>query len=194
MSWILLVVVALIVLFVVFLWMTYNGLVTSKTRVDESWAGIDVQLKRRSSLIPNLVETVKGYASHESQLFEKVTAARSALMSAGSPQQKAEADNMLSGTLKSLFAVSENYPELKANENFLGLQRDLSDTEDKIAYARQFYNGNVRDFNIKIKVFPNVLLAGMFGFKAAEFYEAEENARQDIDVNFTQQATQAPQS
>jgi LemA protein len=177
--------VIIIILLVAFLWFTYNALVTSKTRVDESWAGIDVQLKRRSSLIPNLVEAVKGYASHEKEVFEKVTAARSALMQAGSPHEKAEADNMLSGTLKSLFAVSENYPELKANENFLSLQRDLSDTEDKIAYARQFYNGNVRDYNIKTKVFPNVLLANMFGFKAAEFYEAEEAAKQDVPVSFT---------
>ncbi len=177
--------VALIVLLVVFLWFTYNSLVTRKTRVDESWAGIDVQLKRRSSLIPNLVETVKGYAKHEKEVFEKVTEARSSLMSAESPKQKAEADNMLSGTLKSLFAVSENYPELKANENFLSLQRDLSDTEDKIAYARQFYNSNVRDYNIQTKVFPNVLLANMFGFKPAEFYEAENEARQDVSVSFS---------
>lgn len=177
--------IIIVALLIVFLWFTYNSLVTRKTRVDESWAGIDVQLKRRSSLIPNLVETVKGYASHEKEVFEKVTSARSALMQAESPHDKAQADNMLSGTLKSLFAVSENYPELKANENFLSLQRDLSDTEDKIAYARQFYNGNVRDYNIQTKVFPNVLLAGMFGFKPAEFYEAEESAKQDVSVSFT---------
>jgi LemA protein len=177
--------VIIVVLLVVFLWFTYNSLVNRKTRVDESWAGIDVQLKRRSSLIPNLVETVKGYAAHEKEVFERVTEARASLMNAGSPKEKAEADNMLSGTLKSLFAVSENYPELKANENFLGLQRDLSDTEDKIAYARQFYNSNVRDYNIKTKVFPNVLLANMFGFKSAEFYEAENEARQDVSVSFS---------
>jgi LemA protein len=177
--------VGLLVLLIAFLWLTYNSLVTSKTRVDESWAGIDVQLKRRSSLIPNLVETVKGYASHEKEVFEQVTAARSSLMQAESPHEKAAADNMLSGTLKSLFAVSENYPELKANENFLSLQRDLSDTEDKIAYARQFYNGNVRDYNIKTRTFPNVLLAGMFGFNPAEFYEAEESAKDDVSVSFT---------
>lgn len=177
--------VGLIVLVVAFLWLTYNALVTSKTRVEESWAGIDVQLKRRSSLIPNLVETVKGYASHEKEVFEQVTAARSSLMQAETPQQKAAADNMLSDTLKSLFAVSENYPELKANENFLSLQRDLTDTEDKIAFARQFYNGNVRDYNIKTRTFPNVLLAGMFGFAPAEFYEAEEASKEDVSVSFT---------
>jgi LemA protein len=178
--------IVLIVLLVAFLWFTYNSLVNRKTRVDESWAGIDVQLKRRSSLIPNLVETVKGYAAHEKEVLEHVTAARTALMNAETPHAKAEADNMLSGTLKTLFAVSENYPQLKANENFLSLQRDLSDTEDKIAYARQFYNGNVRDYNIQTKVFPNVLLAGMFGFRPAEFYEAEAGARDDINVSFGQ--------
>jgi LemA protein len=188
----LLIPLVLVVIVVGFLWFTYNSLVTRKTRVDESWAGIDVQLKRRSSLIPNLVETVKGYASHEKDVFEKVTAARSALMQAGSPGEKAQADNALSGTLKSLFAVSEAYPELKANENFLGLQKDLSDTEDKIAYARQFYNANVRDYNVQTRVFPNVLLAGMFGFTAAEFYEAEESARQDVSVSFNQTTPSTP--
>lgn len=181
--------IAVIAIIILFLWFTYNSLVTRKTRVDESWAGIDVQLKRRSSLIPNLVETVKGYAAHEKDVFEQVTAARASLMNAGSPGQKAAADNALSGTLKSLFAVAESYPELKANENFLGLQRDLSDTEDKIAYARQFYNANVRDYNIATRVFPNVLLANMFGFKPAEFYEAEEAARQDVNVSFNPPAT-----
>ena len=181
--------IAVVAIVILFLWFTYNSLVTHKTRVDESWAGIDVQLKRRSSLIPNLVETVKGYASHEKEVFEQVTAARASLMNAGSPGQKAAADNALSGTLKSLFAVAENYPELKANENFLSLQRDLSDTEDKIAYARQFYNANVRDYNIATRVFPNVLLANMFGFKPAEFYEAEEAARQDVNVSFNPPAT-----
>lgn len=181
---ILLVVGALILLVVVFLWITYNSLVTLKARVDESWSGIDVQLKRRSSLIPNLVETVKGYASHEKELFKQVTEARSSLMDAGTPSEKAAADNVLSGTLKSLFAVSEAYPDLKANENFLSLQRDLSDTEDKIAYARQFYNSNAMEFNVKTKVFPNVLVANTFGFREVEFYEADAGDRQDVDVSF----------
>ena len=173
-----------IILIAVFLWATYNSLVTLKTRVEESWSGIDVQLKRRSSLIPNLIETVKGYAAHEKEVFQKVTEARAALMSAGTPKEKAVADNALTGTLKSLFAVAENYPELKANENFVKLQEELTDTEDKIAYARQFYNTNVMEFNVKIKVFPNVLIAGTFGFKAEEFFEAEEGEREEVKVDF----------
>lgn len=173
-----------IVVVAIFLWATYNSLVTLRTRVEESWSGIDVQLKRRSSLIPNLVETVKGYAAHEKEVFQKVTEARAALMQAGSPQQKAVADNMLTGTLKSLFAVAENYPELKANENFKKLQEELTDTEDKIAYSRQFYNTNVMEYNVKLRVFPNVLIAGMFGFRSEEFFEAEEEAREEVKVAF----------
>jgi LemA protein len=180
----LLVVGGLIVLVVAFLWLTYNSLVTLKARVDESWSGIDVQLKRRSSLIPNLIETVKGYAAHEKEVFERVTEARSALLHAGGPAAKAAADNMLTDSLKSLFAVSEAYPELKANENFMSLQRDLSDTEDKIAYARQFYNSNVMNYNVKTRVFPNVLVAGAFGFKESEFYEALEADREEVQVSF----------
>jgi LemA protein len=159
-------------------------LVGLKARVAESWSGIDVQLKRRSSLIPNLVETVKGYAGHEKDVLTQVTEARAALVQAGSPKEKAEADTMLTGALKSLFAVSEAYPDLKANENFMSLQRDLTDTEDKIAYARQYYNGNVREFNVKIQVFPNVIIANSLGFQPAEFFEAEADSRQDISVNF----------
>lgn len=188
----LLVIGGIIILVVAFLWITYNSLVTLKARVDESWSGIDVQLKRRASLIPNLVETVKGYASHEDKVLRQVTEARSALMDAGTPAKKAEADNMLSGTLKSLFAVSEAYPDLKANENFVSLQRDLTDTEDKIAYARQFYNANVMQFNIKIKVFPNVLIARSFGFTEEEFFEAEAESREDVNVSF--KAEEAVQS
>src|SRR5690606_37725399 len=137
-----------------------------------------------SSLIPNLVESVKGYASHESDVFKQVTEARSALMSAETPHQKAEADNALSGTLKSLFAVAEAYPELKANENFLGLQRDLSDTEDKIAYSRQFYNSNVTQYNTKTRIFPSVVVANLFNFKPAEFFETDEAGRQEVSVSF----------
>ncbi|HNT30335.1 MAG TPA: LemA family protein [bacterium] len=170
---------------VVFLWLTYNGLVTARMRVKEAWAGIDVQLKRRFDLIPNLVETVKGYASHEKTVFENVTKARTAAMAGGSVAEQAEANNMLTGALKSLFAVAEAYPDLKAQANFQQLQSELSDTEDKIAYARQFYNTNVLDYNTKIQVFPTVLIAGMFGFKAEEFFEAEEAAREAVKVSFS---------
>ncbi|MFN0093966.1 MAG: LemA family protein [Dehalococcoidia bacterium] len=183
----LIVIIAVVVLIVGFLWATYNGLVAARIRVREAWAGIDVQLKRRSSLIPNLVETVKGYAAHERETLEAVVNARSGLetaMRSGSAAQAAQADNMLTQTLRSLFAVVEAYPDLKANQNFLELQRELTDTEDKIAYARQFYNANVSNYNTKIAVFPNVILAGMFGFQPSEFYEAEEAARADVTVSF----------
>lgn len=176
--------IGLIVIIVLFFWFTYNKLVTLKLRVEESWAQIDVQLKRRSSLIPNLVETVKGYAAHEKAVFENVTEARSRLMSAETPGQKAEADNMLTGALKSLFAVAEAYPELKASENFGKLQEELSDTEDKIAYARQFYNQNVMEYNLRLKVFPDVVVANLFGFKAEEFFQAGEGERADVKVDF----------
>jgi len=173
-----------IVLIGIFLWALYNGLVTAKVRVEESWSGIDVQLKRRSSLIPNLVEAVKGYAKHEKEVFENVTKARSALLGAKGAKEAAQADNMLSGALKTLFAVAEAYPALRASENFKQLQEELSDTESKIAYARQFYNSNVMDFNTKIRVFPNVLLAGPLGFKPAEFFEAEEEEKKEVEVKF----------
>ncbi len=176
--------IGFIVLVGVYLFWLYNSLVRFKTRVEEAWSQIDVQLKRRVDLIPNLVETVKGYAKHEKGLFENVTKARSALLAAKTVKESGEADNMLTGALKSLFAVAENYPELKASENFKGLQSDLTDTEDKIAYARQFYNGNVRDFNITIKSFPNVLLASVLGFKEAEFFEAEAGEREKPTVKF----------
>jgi LemA protein len=158
--------------------------VTTKTRVDESWSGIDVQLKRRTDLIPNLVEAVKGYAAHEKSVFENVTKARSALMGATSPAAAAEANNQLTAALKTLFAVAENYPDLKASQNFLDLQQQLADTEDKVAYARQFYNTNVLDFNVKIKVFPNVLLAGPLGFCQAEFFKATEEEKEEAKVKF----------
>lgn len=177
-------VVAIVLVVVFFVWATYNGLIRARIRVREAWAGIDVQLKRRSSLIPNLVETVKGYAAHEREVFENVTRARAGLMNAQGPAAAAQADNILTQALGRLFAVAEAYPDLKANQNFLELQRELTDTEDKIAYARQFYNSNVGNYNEKIAVFPNVLLAGMFGFKPEEFYEAEETARADVTVSF----------
>lgn len=182
---IILVIVAVVVVLGFILVGLYNGLVQSRLRVKEAWSGIDVQLKRRASLIPNLVETVKGYATHEREVFENVTRARAMLQQAGTPGQAAEANNMLTQTLRSLFAVAEAYPDLKANQNFLELQRELSDTEDKIAYARQFYNTNVLSYNTKTATFPSVIFANMFGFKPEEFFEAEEEARQDVKVSFS---------
>jgi LemA protein len=158
--------------------------VQGRLHCKEAYSGIDVQLKRRASLIPNLVETVKGYAAHEKGTFENVTRARAMLQQAGSPAQAAEANNMLTQTLRSLFAVAENYPDLKANQNFLELQRELSDIEEKIAYARQFYNSNVLSYNAKTATFPSVIFANMFSFKPEEFFEAEEEARQDVKVSF----------
>lgn len=153
----------------------YNGLVRSKVRVDEAWSDITVQLKRRADLIPNLVETVKGYAKHEEGVFTKVTEARSALLGAGSDvKATAQAENMLAGALKSVFAVAEAYPELKASENFKELQAELVDTEDKIQASRRFYNGAVRDLNTKVSVFPTVIFARMLGFSQREFFELEE--------------------
>ena len=169
----------------IFLLMTYNGLIRSRVRTNEAWAGIDVQLKRRASLIPNLVETVKGYAAHESDVLEEVTRARAMLEQAGGAAQAAQADNVLTGALRSLFAVSENYPQLVANQGFLDLQKELSDLEEKIAFARQFYNRNVMDFNTRIQVFPNVIIANMFNFERFEFFEAEEATREDVQVSFS---------
>lgn len=164
----------------------YNGLVRLKNRVDEAWSDIDVQLKRRHDLIPNLVNTVKGYAAHEKEVFEKVTQARANAISAGSgsTEGKMQAENMLSGALKSLFAVAEAYPDLKANQNFLELQRELTDTEDKIMAARRFYNGNVRDFNTKLQVFPTNLMASTLGFTKREFFEAAESEKENVKVEF----------
>ncbi|HBI33932.1 MAG TPA: hypothetical protein DEA43_04050 [Candidatus Moranbacteria bacterium] len=181
---ILLIALVVLGLFLVFGIGIYNSLVTLKNRVDEAWSDIDVQLKRRYDLIPNLINTVKGYATHEKELFERVTAARTAAMSAGSPAEKQDAENMLSGTLKSLFAVSENYPDLKANQNFLELQRELTDTEDKIQASRRFYNGNVRDFNIKIETFPSNIVAGMLNFTKREFFAADEAEKENVKVQF----------
>ena len=181
---ILLIILALIVLVVAFVWGLYNSLVRSRMRVDESWSGIDVQLKRRSSLIPNLVETVRGYAQHEREVFENVTRARTALMGATDARSAADANNQLTTALKTLFAVAEAYPQLRASENFQSLQNELSDIEAKIAYARQFYNSNVLEYNTKIHVFPNVLLASGFGFLPRDFFAATEEERADVRVSF----------
>lgn len=174
-------IVLLIALWIVF---AYNGLVSLRNRTKEAWSDIDVQLKRRYNLIPNLVETVKGYANHESDLLEKVTLARAQAMNAQSVDEHAKAENMLSNTLKSLFAVTENYPDLKASTNFLELQRELRDTEDKIQASRRFYNGNVRDMNTKIETVPTNIIANMFGFKKADFFEVEGEGREPVQVKF----------
>ena len=177
---------AIILVLVIGFIVIYNGLVRAKVRVDEAWSDIDVQLKRRYDLIPNLIETVKGYAKHEKTVFEKVTEARTKSMQARSLDEKGKAENMLSDTLKSLFAVAENYPQLKANENFLELQKELTDTEDKIQASRRFYNGTVRDYNTKIQVFPTNLFAGMLGYTSREFYQAEEGDKEPVKVDFNE--------
>ena len=175
----------MIIIAIIVIWLiaVYNGLIRARNRVDEAWSDIEVQLKRRYDLIPNLVNTVKGYAKHEEGVFTKVTEARTRAMGAGTRHDKAEAENMLSGALKSLFAVAENYPQLRANENFLSLQKDLTDTEDKIQAARRFYNGLVRDFNTKLQVFPTNMIAGLLGFKAREFFDIDEKGPEGQPVN-----------
>ncbi len=184
MSTVLYVVLSVIVLFLLWVISIYNSLVRSKIRTEESWSDIDVQLKRRYDLIPNLIETVKGYAQHEKDVFEKVTLARSQAMQAQTIQDKSQAENILTSTLKSLFAVSENYPDLKASQNFLKLQDELSDTENKIQAARRFYNSNVRDLNIKISVFPTNIFAKMLNFVKKEFFQAEEEEKGVPQVKF----------
>jgi len=181
-SKIILIIVGLIIIWLIF---TYNRLIILKNRAKEAWSDIDVQLKRRYNLIPNLVETVKGYASHEKGVFEKVTEARSQAMGAKTIKEHSEAENMLSNTLKSLFAVAENYPDLKASTNFLELQRELRDTEDKIQAARRFYNTNVRDLNIRIESFPANIVANIFRFARMDFFEVKETAVREVPkVNF----------
>lgn len=174
----------IVVLLVVYLVAQYNGFIVLKTRIQEALSGIDVQLKRRADLIPNVVESVKGYAKHEKGVFTEVTKARAALMGAGSLKEKAQANDQLSGALKSLFAVAEAYPDLKASSNFQDLQRQLEDTEDKVAYSRQFYNSNVLDFNSKVQVFPSNLIASAFAFKPFEFFEAEAKDKESVKVKF----------
>jgi len=179
--WIVLAVVAIVAFWLI---LVYNGLISLRNRVDEAWSDIEVQLKRRYDLIPNLVNTVKGYAKHEEGVFTKVTEARSSAMQAKTPAEHAKAENMLSETLKSLFAVAENYPALQAAGNFKHLQTELVDTEDKIQASRRFYNGNVRDFNTKIQVFPTNMIAGMLGFKKYEFFDAPDAVHEAPDVKF----------
>lgn len=178
------VIVVIVVLLLAFLVMQYNALVRLKNRVENAWAQIDVQLRRRYDLIPNLVETVKGYASHESETLEAVVQARNMAMSAGGPAEAAQNENMLTGTLKSLFALSEAYPDLKANTNFLDLQEELTSTESRIAFARQHYNDSVLGYNTKIESFPSNIIAGMFNFTEREYFEVEGDARGPVQVEF----------
>lgn len=175
------IIIGLVVVLGIFLWATYNSLVTLRIRVDEAWSDITVQLKRRLDLIPNLVNTVQGYAKHEKGVFEEVTAARANALNAQNVKETADAENMLEGALKSLFAVAEAYPDLKANQNFLELQNELVDTEDKIQASRRFYNGGVRDLNTKIEIFPNNIFAGVLGFTKREFFELEETEQAQAD-------------
>lgn len=179
-----LVFIGIIVIIALYIWATYNALVTLKARIKEALSGIDVQLKRRTDLIPNLVETVKGYARHEKSVFENVTKARASLLTAQTPHEKAQANDMLTGALKSLFAVAEAYPELKSSDNFRELQRQLEDTEDKIAFSRQFYNSNVLDYNTKIRIFPNHILAKTFDFREKAFFEATLEEKKQVEVKF----------
>lgn len=179
-----LILIIVVVSIALFTWLTYNSLVTGKVRIKEAFSGIDVQLKRRVDLVPNLMETVKGYAKHEKELLENVTKARTSLMHAHSPHDKAESDNMLSQALKSLFAVSESYPDLKASKNFLHLQEELSDIESKIAYSRQFYNSNVQNYNATLAQFPGNMVGKMFGFAPQEFFETDEKNREVVKVKF----------
>ena len=184
MNLLLIILIAIIIIILVAIVAIYNGLVTARNKMKNAWAQIDVQLNRRADLIPNLVETVKGYAAHESSVFEDVTAARAGLMNANGVKEISDANNQLSSTLKTLFAVAENYPELKANENFKDLQAQLAQTEDKIAYSRQFYNDTVLMYNNKCQTFPSNIFAGMFGFKEADFFEAAGEARSVPKVEF----------
>jgi LemA protein len=187
------IVLVVVVLIIIFGFVSmYNGLVQGRNRVREAWSGIDVQLRRRASLVPNLVETVRGYAEHERETFEEVTRARSAVEQAGTVADAAAANNMLTGALRHLFAVAENYPQLQAAEGFRQLQTELSDIEEKIAFARQFYNTNVLDYNNRTQTVPTVFIANMFGFKREEFFEAEEEAREEVRVDFSREEPAAP--
>ena len=181
---VLIILIAVAVLLLLYVIVTYNGLVKLRNRIQNAWAQIDVQLRRRYDLIPNLVETVKGYAKHEQSTFEAVTQARANAINAQGPADQARAENMITGALKSLFAVSEAYPDLKANQNFLSLQEELAGTEGRISYARQYYNDAVLRMNTKIQSFPSNILANMFGFKEHEYFEADDTSRGPVSVQF----------
>jgi len=179
------IILGLIILIILGLIYYYNKFIKLKNQVDESWSGIDVQLKRRYDLIPNLVETVKGYAKHEKETLENVIKARNMAKNATNVEEKAQAENMLTGALKTIFALAENYPDLKANENFLNLQNTLNEIEDNIQNARRYYNAVVRDYNILCESFPSVIIANMFNFKKREFFEIEEKERENVKVSFS---------
>lgn len=179
------IVLGIVVLAALYFWSLYNGLVSLKTNIEEAWSQIDVQLKRRADLIPNLVESVKGYAKHEKTVFSDVTKARSAMMGARTLAGKAQASDMLTAALGKLIAIAEAYPQLKANENFVQLQKELSDTEDKVAYSRQYYNNLIRDYNEKIRTFPNTLFNESLGFKEQDYFQALEGERKSVKVNFS---------
>ena len=179
-----LIIIGLIVLLAIILMVLYNGLVKLRNRIENAWAQIDVQLKRRFDLVPNLVESVKGYATHEREVFEKVTQARSMIQSAQSLEQRQQGENMLTNTLRSLFAVAEAYPQLQANQNFLDLQQQLSDLEAKIAFARQFFNDTTMKFNTEIQSFPTNILAGMFGFQSMPYFQVDDLQREAVAVKF----------
>ena len=182
MGWIILAIVVILVIAIISM---YYGLVSAWVKVDNAWSQIDVQLQRRFDLIPNFVETVKGYATHESETFEKITKLRTSWASAGTVAEKAELDNQLSGALKTIMAVSENYPDLKANTNFMNLQDELSKTEDKLSYSRQFYNDTVTKYNTQLEVFPSNIAAGLFGFKPEALFEVDNaEARKNVKVDF----------
>ncbi|MDQ1438731.1 MAG: LemA protein [Acidimicrobiaceae bacterium] len=180
----LLVVVAIVVVLVLYVIVVYNGMIRRRNRIESAWAQIDVQLQRRHDLIPNLVESVKGYAGHERDLFEKVTQARTQAMAASGVAAQSQAENQVTGALRGLLAVAESYPDLKANQNFLALQEELSGTEGRIAYARQFYNDTVQAWNTRIQAFPGNLLAGLFGFTPREYFEADDPSRGPVAVQF----------
>jgi LemA protein len=180
------IILVIVVLAVLFFILAFNGAIRLRNRVDSAWSQISVQLQRRHDLIPNLIETVKGYAAHESSTLEAVTAARTGAVQAqqAGPAQQAQAENVLTGALRQLFALSESYPDLKANQNFLSLQEELTSTEDRIAYARQFYNDSVQKFNTRIQTFPTVVIAGMLNFSKREFFEAEQGSTEVPKVQF----------
>ncbi len=182
MGWIILAIVILIVIYII---AAYNGLVSSRIKVDNAWSQIDVQLQRRFDLIPNLVETVQGYMTHEKETLEKVTALRTSWANSNSISEKAELDNQLSGALKTIMAISENYPDLKANQNFTDLSEELRNTENKISFSRQFYNDTVTRYNVKLQIFPSNIIANMFNFTARELFKAEsDEARKNVKVDF----------
>ena len=176
----LIIIIVVVVLLILFFIAQYNGLVRLRNRIDNAWSQIDVQLKRRHDLIPNLIETVKGYAAHEQGTFEKVVQARNAAISAQGPEQAAQAENVLTGALRQVFALAENYPDLKANQNFLALQEELTSTEDRISYARQFYNDSVLKYDNKLETFPSNTIAGMFGFKPREYFKTDDPTDREV--------------